>query len=441
MGAPSIIKAGNTLTVHFLGKKIFAVTDSVKNWKKILETIKAKDWDELLLQLDLTQAVATKSKGRAEIIKDQVFLDGRPVKNAVSERILEMVMDDWDFNPLLRFLENSYANPAPWAVNELFLFLETNKLPITEDGCFLAYKVVNHDYTDCYTSKIDNSIGQVVTMERQSVDAVRDRTCSYGLHFCSYEYIKSFSSWYNDKKPRLMLVKINPVDVVSIPSDYSNTKGRCCKYEVIDEVDINTRESHNASAPPVVDLRPLEGPTGKPTPAPAGPVLNIDMIIDMLVEEMKNAHLDTSINPSFSFNYYGDSIDLEEILTALDLKLETELAGADWPEDIEDRSLDTLAEWILEQKLAGPVDIKKGDVSEDDYSFEGLCKHFNVSKNASGTALKGLREGLSITGQALADKLDRSRSSVWSFENSLNPKQETIHAVLTALRDLEKAEE
>ena len=31
-----------------------------------------------------------------------------------------------------------------------------------------------------------------------------------------------------------MILKINPRDVVSIPVDYNNTKGRACKYEVVD---------------------------------------------------------------------------------------------------------------------------------------------------------------------------------------------------------------
>ena len=32
-----------------------------------------------------------------------------------------------------------------------------------------------------------------------------------------------------------MILKINPANVVSIPSDYDNAKGRCCEYEVIAE--------------------------------------------------------------------------------------------------------------------------------------------------------------------------------------------------------------
>ena len=33
-----------------------------------------------------------------------------------------------------------------------------------------------------------------------------------------------------------MVLKINPADVVSIPTDYNDAKGRACRYEVIDEI-------------------------------------------------------------------------------------------------------------------------------------------------------------------------------------------------------------
>jgi hypothetical protein len=68
-------------------------------------------------------------------------------------------------------------------------------------------------------------------MERHEVDDNKDRTCSSGLHFCSKDYLNSFGG------ERVVIVKINPRDVVSIPSDYNDTKGRACRYEVVGEID------------------------------------------------------------------------------------------------------------------------------------------------------------------------------------------------------------
>jgi hypothetical protein len=42
-----------------------------------------------------------------------------------------------------------------------------------------------------------------------------------------------------------MILKINPADVVSIPSDYNNTKGRCCKYIVLSEYKEDWRSKIN----------------------------------------------------------------------------------------------------------------------------------------------------------------------------------------------------
>jgi hypothetical protein len=141
-----------------------------------------------------------------------------------------MLEDGFDVAPLVEFMHNLMKNPSKRAVDELYGFLEKNSLPITPDGCFLAYKRVRGDYKDCYTGTMDNSVGKVVEMERNMVDDNRDNTCSTGLHFCSHSYLASFGG------ERTVIVKVNPADVVSIPSDYNNAKGRACSYEVIGEI-------------------------------------------------------------------------------------------------------------------------------------------------------------------------------------------------------------
>jgi len=133
---------------------------------------------------------------------------------------------------MVNFMNNLMQNPSKRAVDELYGFLEKNSLPITPEGCFLAYKKVREDFKDVHSGTMDNSVGRVVSMERNMVDDNRDNTCSTGLHFCSHSYLGSFSG------ARTVIVKIDPRDVVSIPSDYNNAKGRACRYEVIGEVPV-----------------------------------------------------------------------------------------------------------------------------------------------------------------------------------------------------------
>ena len=70
-------------------------------------------------------------------------------------------------------------------------------------------------------------------MDRNLVDDNPESHCSSGLHFCSESYLQSFGGASNP----VMILKINPADVVSIPTDYNGAKGRCMKYEVVAEVD------------------------------------------------------------------------------------------------------------------------------------------------------------------------------------------------------------
>lgn len=170
-----------------------------------------------------------------------IALNGWLLPDVLAMRIIRYIDQGVDASRLKNFVSKLVMNPSRTAINELILFLESGDFTLTEDGDFLAYKAVRHDYKDCRTGKNDNSVGKTVSMQRMEVDDVRDRTCSYGLHFCSFGYIGSFMSGDN----RLMLVKINPMNVVSIPSDYSNTKGRCCEYEVVADV---TEEYHKQRA-------------------------------------------------------------------------------------------------------------------------------------------------------------------------------------------------
>ncbi len=131
-------------------------------------------------------------------------------------------------------------NPSKRAVDELYGFLEKNSLPLTSDGHFLAYKKVRENFFDVHSGTMRNAPGDIVEMERNQVDDNKDNTCSTGLHFCGMSYLSHFGG------ERTVIVKINPRDVVSIPSDYNDAKGRACRYEVIGELGVEPEEAFTA---------------------------------------------------------------------------------------------------------------------------------------------------------------------------------------------------
>lgn len=161
-----------------------------------------------------------------------LYYNGEVVSGLLGERIIQMSHLGLPVGSLVAFLKNLQENTSLRAINELYGFLEASKLPITEDGHFLAYKSVTSDFMDKHTKSIDNSVGQTVRMVRGKVDEDKDRTCSSGLHFAAHKYASGFGGGSD----RMVVLKINPRDVVAIPSDYNNEKGRCCEYFVLEEV-------------------------------------------------------------------------------------------------------------------------------------------------------------------------------------------------------------
>ena len=231
MSVPFMFVDGNLTVV--LNNKSFQVLPDHLNYKMILEALPSATSDELLEMIDIEKAVATFSDGLVEIKNGQVTYEGEVVHGSISKRILEFMSKGLPFQPLVIFLKNLMENPSMQSQKELYDFLEHESLPITEDGYFLAYKAVRSDFKDKYRGVFDNSVGQICEMTRSKVDDDRGRGCSNGLHAGALNYVAGYGSVEaNDK---IVIVKINPADVVSVPSDCNFEKLRTCRYEVVGE--------------------------------------------------------------------------------------------------------------------------------------------------------------------------------------------------------------
>jgi len=231
MSFPFLIQGNNVVVV--IDNTPHTITKTHISYQKVVDAIKASDWETVRDVIEPKKVVLEYGQGNVEVQGDKLFWKGKEFHNALSNRMIQMLQDGFPVEPLVNFMENLMKNPSYRSVKELYGFLEKNNLPITSDGYFLAYKKVRKDYKDCHTGTMDNSIGQVVEMERHAVDDNANNTCSSGLHFCSKEYLNSFGG------ERTVIVKINPADVVSIPTDYDFSKGRACRYEVIGELGVH----------------------------------------------------------------------------------------------------------------------------------------------------------------------------------------------------------
>ena len=210
--------------------KVVTVNSGHSNFSAVVAAIYAGDFEEAERLSNLELATERWGKGNITVKNGVIHYKDTVIDNTLTHRIIAMMKQDLPVEPLLNFIGRVMENPSSRAVNELYQFLEHSNLPITPDGHFLAYKRVRDDFRDCYSGTMDNSPGQTVEMPRNMVNDDCSQTCSHGLHFAAFDYLKHFGG------SRLVILLIDPKDVVSIPLDYNNTKGRCCKYKVLQEI-------------------------------------------------------------------------------------------------------------------------------------------------------------------------------------------------------------
>jgi hypothetical protein len=239
MAYPYLIQGSNIVVV--IGNKSHTVSKTHITYPKVLEAIKAGDWDALPDIIEPKKVVLSYGAGNVSIQGETLFWKGKELNTGLSVRMIQMLQEGFPIEPMVNFMENLYKNPSKRAVTELYGFLEKNNLPITPDGHFLAYKKVRENFFDVHSGTMDNSPGKVVEMERHEVDDNRDVTCSTGLHFCGMSYLSCFGG------DRTVIVKVNPADVVSIPSDYNDAKGRACRYEVVGELNVSPEDAFTRS--------------------------------------------------------------------------------------------------------------------------------------------------------------------------------------------------
>ncbi len=218
------IKTSNTLVLIFDEGAPVSLPVENPMYAKIEDLISQGRFDDI--DSMLTTPI-TKSLGKFQVDANGVINIGKKaLPRTLSDRLVQFVESGIDTTPLERFWANCESNPIPAAVNELFDFMERNRVCLTADGCFVAYKGVRDDYKDVYSGTYDNKPGAVISMPRSQVDADRRNECSHGFHVGGYSYAHTFG-------PVLVEVKVNPKNVVAVPQDYNWAKMRVCEYEVI----------------------------------------------------------------------------------------------------------------------------------------------------------------------------------------------------------------
>ena len=218
----------HSLTVVLEGKP-YTMSVDAPNFPQAKQALIEKRWDDLPNLFDMARAIEDYADGNVAIRNNTVYYKDEEIHGHVVDRLLDFMQQQLPYEPIVKFIGKLQDNPSRRSVEQLYTFLEHKNMPLTPDGNFLAYKGVNEDFTDHYSGKFDNSVGQTLEMQRNAVCDDSDIGCSYGFHAGSHNYAKGYASGGG----HLMIVEINPADVVSVPKDCDCQKLRTSKYKVV----------------------------------------------------------------------------------------------------------------------------------------------------------------------------------------------------------------
>jgi len=225
----------------------YCFNKSHPHYNKLINHLKSNNVEHFEACYDLVSHINAYCEGYVNCTEGALTWDGIKMPEMFSSTILDMVRQGFPFEPMLNFLDNLSQNPSDHAIVELFDFMENKHMPITYDGCFLAYKAVRNDYKDIYSGTFNNTVGSICEVDRSKVNTNRNDGCGAGLHVGAFDYAKSygginldengFGDYDDDGGNHLMICKVNPRDVVSVPTDSKFQKLRTCRYEVVSKFD------------------------------------------------------------------------------------------------------------------------------------------------------------------------------------------------------------
>lgn len=254
---------GKSLALFYADGDSETIPETHVSFSSILDLLMSgKSTDESIRELtDVLQTVARKMSALSERVStdgNDVYFDGDPLAGELTEVIKSLFAEgNTNFKPLVNFLEKCKQNPSQQSVDDLYRWITKGDLVIDPDGDVIAYKGVGKDKNGVpqsihkgnafvngveYNGHIPNAPGSVVSMARSLVVDDPHIGCSVGLHAGTYDYAMKYLGWQNETT--LILVKINPRDVVSVPVDEANQKMRVARYTVLTQIEARLKSAY-----------------------------------------------------------------------------------------------------------------------------------------------------------------------------------------------------
>lgn len=201
-------------------------------YKGALDALKKLDYDLFTTHCDLDKQLKFKSSGKITYDSGVIRYNGSAVDNKLANRIIKMIEDGYDCAPLMKFMELCYQNDNPSVIDRLYDFMESSGIMLDKDGYVVGFKKVRDDGYDYYSRTVLYEVGKTVVISKSACNTDSRNTCSGGLHIGSKNYAENL--WYKGRG-KVLLLRVNPKNVMCIPEEAGFEKLRACEVEVVAE--------------------------------------------------------------------------------------------------------------------------------------------------------------------------------------------------------------
>ena len=122
--------AGNINLIF--GQNQYTVSFGHPNHMEILCALQDERYGDIESLLEVGSSIANRTNGLITFVDNQFYYNGlntpEPLHSAICNRMFDLVENGYPIQYLLAFIANMFKNPRPEAVEELYLFLEHNRL-------------------------------------------------------------------------------------------------------------------------------------------------------------------------------------------------------------------------------------------------------------------------------------------------------------------------
>jgi hypothetical protein len=202
---------------------------SSARYQEALDALKSSDISTLREIMDPRGAIKKYSNNELSFEEDgSLSFEGLRLGSKLESLLKSCMSRGLPWEVIARFATNCLANPSTRAHSEIESLLSIENLPITEDGCFLAYKLATVDGLDADHGIFDCSPGKTVEYPRNKISRHSKKGPERGLSAGGKAYTNS------GFVGKTLVVKINPADVIGVYM-HPYREAVVCRFSVVKE--------------------------------------------------------------------------------------------------------------------------------------------------------------------------------------------------------------